>query len=108
MDFAQFLNVIDRVGAPMAILLLGAWVVRGPVNRFADLAGGAIGRLCKAGIDYLTQATERLNGLPGHISIEAERTRSHVTEEAAHVREHVSEELLRLRGEAPALERDSR
>lgn len=106
MDLSLFLTIVDRVGAPMAMLLALGWlayvVVRGPVTRLAELAGGAFAGLCKAGVEYLTQATERLNSLPGHVSLEAERTRSHVTEECSHTREHVSEEVGRLRDrEAP-------
>ena len=98
---ATLYSIIDRLGAPMAFIAIGSWLaylaIKGPGMTLAAKLGDGFGALCKAGVDYLSQLSERVALLPDHVSKESVATREAVTSSAAIVREHVLRESVATR-----------
>jgi hypothetical protein len=97
----DFSHLVDRLGAPMALVLLFGWLcyhaIRGPGMELARALGGGFGDLCKAGVTYLGAATQKLEALPAHVSLEAASVRDVVKTEHATTREHVTDAVAALR-----------
>jgi len=94
-------SLVDRIGAPMALVLVILWVthtaIKGPGMRLAELAGGALAELGKAAVTYLGAATQRIGELPAHVTAEAASTREAVHLEASATRAHVTEAVEKIR-----------
>lgn len=94
-------SLVDRIGAPMALILVILWVtytaIKGPGMRLAELAGGALAELAKAAVSYLGAATQRIGELPSHVTAEAVSTREVVRAEASATRAHVTDAVERIR-----------
>lgn len=94
-------HLVDRIGAPMALVLVILWVthsaIKGPGMRLAELAGHALAELGKAGVAFLGAATARIGELPAHVTAEAVSTREAVRAEASATRAHVTDAVERIR-----------
>lgn len=105
---SDFSHLVDRLGAPMALVLLFGWLcyhaIRGPGMELARLLGGGFGDLCRAGVTYLGAATQKLEALPAHVSLEAAHVREVVKAEGTATREHVTGAVTALRDRVSAAE----
>lgn len=103
-------HMIDRIGAPMALMLVILWVthsaIKGPGMRLAELAGQALAELAKAGVSYLGAATQRIGELPAHVTAEAVSTREAVRAEASATRAHVTEVAEKIRDRVSGAENE--
>jgi hypothetical protein len=79
--------------------------IRGPLMRLADIVGAPLAQLVRAAIAFVTAATQKLQALEAHVSLEAAGVRATVEREAAATREHVAAQVLGLRERVSDAER---
>lgn len=109
-DLDILFRLADRFGTPLVIfggLMWLAWLfVKGPAMVLAGKFGDGFGALCRAGVDYLGEATTALRALPSHVSLEASSVREAVRAEGSATRTHVSAAVEKLRDRVSTAENE--
>lgn len=100
----------DRFGVPMLIFAVAAVLaylfIKGPALVLARSLGEGFGSICKAGVEYLGEATIALRALPSHMTVESMATRETVKAEGAATREHVSAQIASVRERVSGVENE--